>query len=199
MSKGDIRWIAAGSLVALVGAGVLVLNHGRHRGHAQFQDEAAGDRFNGFSTRPFSNTPAPPPPPETPDQIAQQVDSEMMRWRAAILNKDAQTVVSCDMDFRQQPDRYRQALEKSAQSDENERVRAFSTRVLGKMKNPEEAALFKRLLADSSPYVRQNAAWGLGELRGAAAIAVAELRRARSRDSAEAVRAAAKDALGKVE
>ena len=103
------------------------------------------------------------------------------------------------MDFKQDPDRYREALEKSAQHDETERVRAFSTRVLGKMKNPDEALLFKHLLADSSPYVRQNAAWGLGELRGAAAVAVAELRRARARDSAEAVRMAAKDALGKVE
>ncbi len=199
MSRGDKRWIAAGSLVALAGAGVLLLTHGRHHAHSRSQDEAAGDRFNGFSSRPFSNTPAPPPPPETPDQIAHQVDSEMMRWRAAILNKDAQTVVSCDMDFRQQPDRYRGALEKSAQNDENERVRAFSTRVLGKMHNPDEAVLFKRLLADPSPYVRQNAAWSLGELRGAAVIAVAELRHARARDSAEAVRAAAKDALGKVE
>ncbi|MES1210454.1 MAG: HEAT repeat domain-containing protein [Pseudomonadota bacterium] len=54
-------------------------------------------------------------------------------------------------------------------------------------------------MADASPYVRQNAAWALGELRGAGSVAVAELRRVRTRDAAPAVRSAAKDALGKVE
>lgn len=198
MRREHIRWIAAGSLLAVAGAGFLVLSRGHHRPSGPVE-EAAADRFQGFSTRPFSSSPEPPPPPQTPEQIAHEVDAEMMRWRAAILNKDAQTVISCDMEFKQRPDRYREALEKSAQTDENERVRAFSTRVLGKMKNPAEAPVFKKLLADRSPFVRQNAAWGLGELRGAASIAVAELRRVRSRDSAETVRAAAKDALGKVE
>ncbi len=197
MRRSDIRWIAAGALLAIAGAGSLVLQHGSHRRAAT--DEAGAPGFQGFSTRPFSNNPAPPPPPETPEQAAQDVDASMMRWRVAILNKDAQAVISLDMDFKQRPDRYRAALEKSAQTDENERVRAFSTRVIGKMKNPEEAALLKRLLADASPYVRQNAAWALGELRGAASVAVAELRHARTRDAAPAVRAAAKDALGKVE
>lgn len=174
------------------------MRHGTHH-RPSFKDEVPADGFRGFSTRPFSDSPAVPSPPETPDQSAREIDREMMRWRMAILNKDAPTVISCDMDFKQDPSRYREALEKSAQGDENERVRAFSTRVLGKMKNSDEAPVFKRLLADSSPYVRQNAAWALGELRGAGAVAVADLRRVRARDSAEAVRAAAKDALGKVE
>jgi hypothetical protein len=198
MARGTIRWIAAGSLIALAGVGFLVARQGRH-GRSHVMDEAAGDRFQGFSTRPFSNTPEPPPPPETPEQAAKQVDGMMVRWRGAILNQDAPTVVSCDMEFMQRPERYREALEKSAQSEENERVRAFSTRVLGKMKNPAEAPLFKKLLSDASPFVRQNAAWALGELRGGASGAVAELRRARARDAAPAVRMAAKDALGKVE
>ncbi|HVT10444.1 MAG TPA: HEAT repeat domain-containing protein [Polyangia bacterium] len=197
MSRPHTTWIAAGSLLVIAGVGSLAL---RHHGHApRATDEADGAAFQGFSTRPFSNSPAPPPPPETPQQVAQDVEASMMRWRVAILNKDAQAVIGLDMDFKQRPDRYREALEKSAASDENERVRAFSTRVLGKMKNPEEAPLLKRLLADTSPYVRQNAAWALGELRGAGAVAVAELRRARARDVAPEVRSAAKDALGKVE
>ncbi|MES1207403.1 MAG: HEAT repeat domain-containing protein [Pseudomonadota bacterium] len=197
MPRPDIRWIAAGSLLAIAGAGSLVLRHGTH--HSHVTDETGAPGFQGFSTRPFSNTLAPPPPPETPEQVSQEVEATMMRWRVAILNKDAQAVIGLDMDFKQRPDRYRAALEKSAQTDENERVRAFSTRVVGKMRNPEEAPLFKRLLADASPYVRQNAAWALGELRGAGAVAVAELRRVRARDAEPAVRSAAKDALGKVE
>ncbi|HXJ20076.1 MAG TPA: HEAT repeat domain-containing protein [Polyangia bacterium] len=198
MSKGDIRWVVAGSLVAIAGGALVALRHGSHS-HFRAADVAESDRFAGFSTRPFSNTPQPPPPPETPEQAAHQVEDAMMRWRAAILTKDAATVIALDMDFRSRPARYREALEKSARSDENERVRAFSTRVLGKLKNAGEATLFQQLLADASPYVRQNAAWGLGELGGAGAVAAAELRRARSKDTAEAVRLAARDALGKVE
>jgi hypothetical protein len=197
MSRRVNRWIAAGSLFAMAGVGAIVLRHGTHR--ARFADEVGSSGFQGFSSRPFSNTPPPPPRAETPDEVAHEVDAAMMRWRAAILNKDAQAVIGLDMDFKQRPDRYRAALEKSAQTDDNERVRAFSTRVIGKMRNPDEAALFKRLLADASPYVRQNAAWSLGELREGGSVAVAELRRVRTRDAAPAVRSAAKDALGKVE
>ena len=130
--------------------------------------------------------------------IAHQVAGVMGQWRSAILLKDAPTVIALDMTFRQMPDRYAAALAKSAQADENERVRAFSTRVLGKFKNPAEAPLYERLLADKSPYVRQNAAWALGELGAAAAPAVAELQKASARDPATDVRAAAKAALGKL-
>ena len=89
-------------------------------------------------------------------------------------------------------------LAKSAEKDDNERVRAFSTRVLGKLKNPDEAPLYRRLLTDKSPYVRQNAAWALGELGAAGAPALAELQRASRSDPANDVRAAAKAALGKL-
>ncbi len=198
MSRRDVRWVLVGSLVVMAGGGFLALRSGSH-GRTGVAEENPAERFGGFSTRPFSNAPEPLPPPETPEQAAHQVDDAMMRWRAAILTKDATTVIALDQDFHQRPDRYRSALEKTAQSDENERVRAFSTRVLGKLKDAQEAPLFKRLLADASPYVRQNAAWGLGELGGAGSVAAAELRRARAKDSAEAVRLAAREALGKVE
>jgi hypothetical protein len=193
MSKRDFRWVVVGSLFAIAGGAFWALRHGSQSG-AGAAGQAAGDGFAGFSTRPSS-----PVIPETPEQAAHQVDDAMVRWRAAILTKDAATVIALDQDFHQRPVRYRDALEKSARTDENERVRAFSTRVLGKLKDAQEAALFKNLMSDSSPYVRQNAAWGLGELGGAGAVAVAELRHARTKDSAEAVRLAARDALGKVE
>ena len=130
--------------------------------------------------------------------IAKQVDGAMDRWRQAILLKDAPSVVALDLMFRGMPDRYVAALARSAEGDENERVRAFSTRVLGKFKNADEASLYQRLLTDKSPYVRQNAAWALGELGPAAAPAVAELQRASARDPATDVRAAAKVALKKL-
>ncbi len=129
---------------------------------------------------------------------AKQVEGAMGRWRTAILVKDAHSVIALDQTFRQMPDRYTAALATSAESDENERVRAFSTRVLGKLKNAAEAPLYRRLLADHSPYVRQNAAWALGELGPGAAPAVAELQKASARDPATDVRAAAKAALAKL-
>ena len=92
-----------------------------------------------------------------------------------------------------------------AATDPNERVRAFSTRVLGKLRQPALADAFEQLLEDGSPFVRQNAAWALGELgadadgRAAARHALAELRHVRARDPAGDVRTAAGGALDKLE
>ncbi len=202
MSRGDKRWIVAGSVVVLTGLGWFAL---RDRGAGWRRplgsDQADGQKFQGFSSRPFAGAgaePLPAAPPETPVMIAKQVEGVMGRWRTAILVKDAPSVVALDLTFRQMPDRYTAALAASAETDGNERVRAFSTRVLGKLKNATEAPLYQRLLADQSPYVRQNAAWALGELGPAAAPAVAELQKASARDPANDVRAAARDALGKL-
>ena len=199
MSRGDKRWIVAGSITALAGVGWLAVHErtGARR-HAATPDHVAGDGFQGFSSRPFSGVGASATAPETPEMIARDVDGLMGRWRTAILVKDASTVVALDLTFRQQPERFGPALEKSAEADENERVRAFSTRVLGKQKNAELAPLYRRLLSDKSPYVRQNAAWALGELGAAAAPALAELQQASTKDPANDVRAAARDALGKL-
>ena len=199
MSRGDKRWIVVGAGVLLTGLGWFAL---RDRGagwwHPHGPEQASEQSFHGFSSRPFAAAGAAlPPPPETPEMIAQQVAGAMGRWRTAILVKDAHSVIALDQTFRQMPDRYTAALATSAESDENERVRAFSTRVLGKLKNAAEAPLYRRLLADRSPYVRQNAAWALGELGPAAAPAVAELQKASARDPATDVRAAAKAALAK--
>ena len=126
-------------------------------------------------------------------------------WRQAILVRDADAVLKLDRAFLATPDRYRAALEISAKSEADERVRAFSTRVLGKFKNPALAEVFETLLADKSQFVRQNAAWALGELaaqdegRAAARRAVAELRHARAKDPAAVVRTAAKGALARLE
>ena len=199
MSRGDKRWIVAGSVVVLTGLGWFAL---RDRGvswrHPLGSERATGEEFQGFSSRPFAAADAKlPPPPETPEMTAKQVEGAMSRWRTAILVKDAASVIALDLTFRQMPDRYAAALSASAESDENERVRAFSTRVLGKLKNAAEAPLYRRLLTDKSPSVRQNAAWALGELGPAAAPAVAELQKASAHDPANDVRVAARAALEK--
>jgi len=114
-------------------------------------------------------------------------------------------VIALDRAFLGAPDQYRAALEASVNTETDERVRAFSTRELCKYKNPALAPLFEAKLADKSPFVRQNAAWALGELaaqddgRTAARHAVAELRHARTKDPAPDVRTAAKTALARLE
>ena len=109
----------------------------------------------------------------------------MADWRTAIGARDADAVVRLDSAFQTSPERYRDALAASAGGDADERVRAFSTRVLGKLKRPSSRR-FEKLLQDKSAYVRQNAAWALGELaaedgREAAKHALAELRHAKKR------------------
>ncbi len=200
MARGNRRWIAVGSIVALAGLGWFALrDRGAARRSASASDDRGADRFQGFSSRPFSGVgSAGAAVAESPEAIAAQVDGVMARWRNAIMVKDAATVIALDMTFRQAPERFTPALAKSAETDANERVRAFSTRVLGKLKNADEAPLYKRLLVDKSPYVRQNAAWALGELGTAGTPAVAELQRASRSDPANDVRAAAKAALGKL-
>jgi HEAT repeat protein len=193
---------AAGLLVAVTGAGVVVFRHQRAE-RAIRQRAADGSTLRGLEARP--DEPPLLPPPETPEMVAEDVQKSLAAWRQAILVKDAETVQRLDRGFAGSPDRYRAALEISAKSETDERVRAFSTRVLGKQRNAALAPLFEALLADRSPYVRQNAAWALGELaaqedgRVAARHAVAELRHARAKDPASDVRTAAKGALARLE
>ena len=201
MSRAHKGLIAAGLLVAVTGAVVLVVRHQRSEQSIR-QRAADGSTLHGLAA---TDTDTLRLPPETPETIAEEVQRSLAAWRQAILVKDADGVQTLDRAFAGSPDRYRAALEVSAKSEADERVRAFSTRVLGKQRNPALAALFKTLLADKSPFVRQNAAWALGELaaqedgRIAARLAVAELRHARAKDPAPDVRTAAKGALARLE
>ena len=202
MSRNRKWAIAAGLAVVVVGVGALVRRE--HQGNRAMHLPAAdGSSLRGLEAAP-ATVPALPVP-ETPEAIAQDVTASLAAWRQAILVRDADAVVRLDRAFVNDPARYRAALVESARSETDERVRAFSTRVLGKQKNPALADLFETSLADKSAFVRQNAAWALGELaadadgRAAARRAVAELRHARARDPAVDVRTAAKGALARLE
>jgi hypothetical protein len=198
MSWGDKRWLAAGLLVVATGAAVVAIrgNAGREATRSSAPGETA---FGGFRTRDL------PTPPDPPEVIAKRVEVAMSSWRTAILVRDADAVLALDREFLGAPDRYGDALTTCAQTDGDERVRAFCTRVLGKFKSSERVALFERLLSDKSSYVRQNAAWALGELAETTnglivtRHALAELRHVQAKDPAGDVRAAAKGALEKLE
>ena len=188
---------------AAVGAVVLLIvgRKGPFAGPATLPDAPK------LAALPAGGASAPPSllSPESPEDVAKQVAATLEAWRRAVVNRDADTVVKLDLAFVGTPARYLEALKRSALSDGEERVRAFSTRVLGKLKQSGLAETFERLLEDESPYVRQNAAWALGELgadaegRAAAQHAVAGLRRLTKRDPAGDVRSAARGALASLE
>ena len=103
----------------------------------------------------------------------EQVANIMNLWRSSILARDVEGVGSCDRIFGDQRALFTPPLVKSARSDPDERVRAFSTRVLGKFRDRALVPIFRELLADRSGFVRRNAAWALGEM----GIQVPEARR----------------------
>lgn len=131
------------------------------------------------------------PPPE------RQVENVMDAWRSAILHREGPRVLEAERILRAQPALYRPRLMKLADADPEPQVRAFSTRVLGKMKAPECGELLVRLLrTDGDRNVRENAAWSLGEVRAPGAAEALDL--ARKADGDEKVRAAAAAALERV-
>lgn len=156
-----------------------------------------GGRRAHLADIPESASPSPPVP-ASPEEIEKRVEAALAEWRRAILIRDADMLLRVEAAFLETPETYLEALKKSANSDDNERVRAFSTRELGKFKRVDLAAVFTQLLDDKSPFVRKNAAWALGELgaaadgRAAAREAAAKLRQVVKRDRADDVRAAAR-------
>jgi hypothetical protein len=135
----------------------------------------------------------------------EQLQDAITAWREAILHKNADAVIALDRAFSLFPGRYGPELVKLADKDPEERIRAFSTRVLGKMKNVELVDELQHLLSDKSPFVRQNAAWALGELaarpggKEAALTAYDDLRQAEDTDTDQAVRGAAANTLKRLQ
>lgn len=135
------------------------------------------------------------PDPETvrPAEQTEGGRDVLALWRTSILTRNAEGVLACDRLFRDYPVKFTGALQESARTDSEERVRAFSTRMLGKLKDPSLAPFFLERLNDASPYVRENAAWALGEL--GAVEAADELATLKQKDPVPAVRKAATVAL----
>ena len=194
------RIVLAFVLTAFV-AGVVVLVAAR----GPSQPHAAGDAPR-WPLLPVAASPeSTPETPETPEAIDKRAEDALGAWRNAILIRDADMVIKLELAFLETPSMYLERLKTSARSDDNERVRAFSTRELGKFKRVDLAPTFQQLLEDKSGYVRQNAAWALGELsagtdgRAAVRIAKGELRQLVKRDPEEAVGVAARTALERIE
>jgi HEAT repeats len=191
--SGDRRWLGfAAGTPAIAPEAVAPVGH-EGNGDAGVRAEA------GVASADL--IPAWASPAYTPEQLRGAMDA----WRRAIIERNAETVLMLDRAFATYPGRFGPELLRQAEADPEPRVRAFSTRVLGKLKNAALEKDFERLLADASPYVRQNAAWALGELverpdgREAAEGAVVELRHLQDSDPAIDVRAAATNALRRLQ
>jgi hypothetical protein len=190
MSRHAKGVLAAAALVAVAGAGAWLTRAREGR-------QTMGSSASSSSPPTFATAPTLAPPP-TAASREQSIDRLMEAWRGAILAHDADTVLMCDRAFLGEPQVFQPALIKSAQTDGDQRVRAFSTRVLGKFVDPALIEIFRKQLDDASPFVRENAAWGLGELAIPAGIAAADLAKIMKHDKADAVRRAASEALEKV-
>jgi hypothetical protein len=161
----------------------------------------AGDHHRGSDPRQGAGVPnlQPAQPhlevPLGPGEIPahRQIQNVMDVWRQAIIAKQADKVLECDRIFQDAPAKFSDPLRYSALNDSEDRVRAFSTRVLGKLRDPANAQLFRDLLKDPHQFVRSNAAWGLGQLGGESNLAVVD--QIRREDHDEYVRNAAAEAL----
>jgi hypothetical protein len=176
--------VAALAAVA-VGGGLLLFRPGSSPA-PQVRPEAAPPRLSGAP-------PYPAPPSDPVDAALLPVQALMDQWRLAILKRSPDEVLACDAAFLDDPSRYKDALVASAQTDSADQVRAFSTRVLGKFKDPSLVPVFRRMLTDPHRFVRENAAWALGEM--GSREAARDLARVARTDPAENVRSAAAQAV----
>jgi len=178
----------------------------RHRGGPR--TDGAGDSTGATEARaraplpsvgsPSSAVPLPASSSGAPVQpTGEQVAAIMKSWHAAIVTKNAETVETLDRAFAARPEEFVAALIENAQGDPEERVRSFSTRVLGKLRRPESVQALRQLLKDSSQFVRFNAAWALGELNDREAAA--SLLRLERHDPSAMVRQSAGQSRRKIE
>jgi HEAT repeat protein len=128
---------------------------------------------------------------------ARKTEQLINTWREAIVIKDKQNIEKLGIAVNGAGAEAVPFLQKLALSDDNERVRAFAARVLGRMRKAEFAQMFRDLLEkDTSPFVRENAAWALGELKDAPSID--KLRIVADNDASEQVRAQAKKSVDNI-
>jgi hypothetical protein len=147
---------------------------------------------------PFADASGPAPSSVVKGPVGEErIASLMKTWRDAIVVKNPEPVERLDRLFAERPTEFLAALMVSAETEPEERVRSFSTRVLGKLRQADSLVVLRRLLKDPSVYVRFNAAWALGELTDRQALAT--LLRLEQRDPSPLVRQSAGDSRRKIE
>ena len=140
------------------------------------------------------NEKGPFPTDKTLPEKDRQIGHLMNTWRKAVLSKNINEIKQLDMQIKGCGDEAIPFLTRLAKGDENERVRAFALRILGRMNKTDLYSLFIELLQnDRSAFVRENACWSLGRLANSDAIEV--LQKTADSDVSEQVRKSAEDSI----
>lgn len=140
-------------------------------------------------------TPAPPPTVEPPLQDLPWPDQVAEHWRDSIVHFNPEAVDQARAEIDALGPDALPVLRRLAVEDPEERVRAYSVRVLGQMQ-AAEGPFLRDLLNDTSEHVRANAAWALGRI--GFADAAEDLRRLEREDVSELVRREAGTALAEM-
>ena len=149
---------------------------------------------------------------ETVSEKERQIGRLFNIWRRSVLTKNISQINQLDSQIKGCGDEAIPFLSKLAKEDGNERVRAFSVRILGRMNNAELSSatpsvnpsthgsagqllpLFMELLKnDTSAFVRENSCWSLGRLGNSESLDI--LQKAADSDPSEPVRKAAAQAI----
>ncbi len=131
--------------------------------------------------------------PESERQLGRVLNA----WREAVVIKNINDIERLSREVDKSGESAIPFLRKLGQEDPNERVRAFAVRILGRMRRTDLTDFFMdRLKNDASPFVRENAAWALGEI--GAADAVPLLQTVAATDASTTVRQSAQKALAAI-
>jgi hypothetical protein len=134
------------------------------------------------------------PKDETVASRERQLGQLINTWRQAIITKNIQQIKQLDLSIKSYGNEAIPFLRKLVLEGENERVRAFSTRVLGRMCQIDLADLFVELLEkDHGHFVRENAAWALGRLNDRNFVEI--LQKVAETDTSERVRQSALESI----
>jgi len=115
-------------------------------------------------------------------------------WRKAVLTKNITQINQLDSQIKGCGDEAIPFLTKLAKEDANERVRAFTVRMLGRMDIKELSSLFMELLKnDTSAFVRENSCWALGQMGNIDALET--LQKTADSDPSDRVRKVAAEAI----
>ena len=115
----------------------------------------------------------PFPTNETVTEKERQIGRLFNIWRQSILTKNISQINQLDSQIKACGDEAIPFLTKLAKEDRNERVRAFATRILGRMNLSDLFSLFVELLKnDTSAFVRENSCWSLSRLGNIEALEI---------------------------
>lgn len=136
----------------------------------------------------------PFPVDETVPAKERQIGRLFNIWRKAVLTRNIAQINQLDSQIKGCGDEAIPFLTKLAKEDGNERVRAFATRVLGRMNLSDLSSLFMELLRnDTSAFVRENSCWALGRLGNTESLET--LQKVADSDASEPVRQVAAEAI----